>query len=295
MIIEKNDVKTVFPERARDMHKGGAGRVLLVAGSPGMAGCAVLSTEAALRTGSGLVYVCTPKGNQQIVNTRVPEAVCVEWTNAIKHLSGQFGDTGAYCYDAVAFGPGAGTGTSARRMLKTLLLSYDGTVIIDADGLTILSSDREIAELTRGYSGEIVITPHPGEAARLLPEFEGEREDMVRALSVEYGTISILKGHETLMAVPKGDMTLGEGTVDADIFLNPTGNPGMASAGSGDVLTGVILSLCGQGNLPKDAARAGVFLHGLAGDLAADDKGEYGMIAGDIVHMLPYAIKEIQK
>ena len=163
-----------------------------------------------------------------------------------------------------------------------------GSLVLDADGLNTLAGDNDLAGFVQGFNGRVVLTPHVGEARRLLAALGDEetasREDMVRVLSEGYGAIAVMKGAQTLVA---------QSQEETGIWRNTTGNPGMATAGSGDVLTGVIASLAGQGLSLWDAARAGVWLHGAAGDLAADDKGEYGMIAGDIVDHLPYAIKRL--
>lgn len=260
--------------------KNDCGRVLLVAGGAGMTGSAVLGAKATLRSGVGLAYVCTPKGNFQVIQTCVPEAICAEWS-AVADRD----------YDAVAFGPGMGKSTATKRMLKNILLSNTSTLIIDADGLNVLAEDDELQNFAANYMGDLIVTPHLGEAKRLLnAERNGNpdgRMEMAFELATKFNAVAVLKGAGTLVA---GDT----GEVDGmEIWQNTTGNPGMATAGSGDVLTGVILALAGQGLSGLDAARAGVYIHGLAGDLACRDKGEYGMIAGDIAEEIPYAIKSI--
>ncbi len=279
-------IHSIIKKRSPFIHKGDCGRVLIVAGGAGMTGAAVLSARAALRSGSGLVYVCTPKQNYPVVQTLAPEAICVDWNQ----VAGTFGSksAGNWNYDAVAFGPGMGVTPASRRMLKAVLLSYTGPLVLDADGLNCLSADAELAGFARNYSGELVVTPHIGEAKRLLAgrkEAAGSREDMVRSLVLAYRCIAVLKGAGTLTARLEGSGTES----GIRIFRNTTGNPGMATAGAGDVLTGVITSLAGQGIPLWDAARSGVWLHGRAGDIACRYKGEYGLIASDIVDALPAA------
>lgn len=261
------------------VHKGDCGRVLLVAGGAGMTGAAVFGSKAAMRSGAGLVYTCTPKGNYQVIQTAVPEVICTEWDQ----VAGRE-------YDAVAFGPGMGKSNGTKRMLKNILLSSSSPLVIDADGLNVLAADEELQDFARNYMGELVLTPHIGEAKRLLDaEHNGNpdgRKEMAFELVEKYKAVVLLKGAGTLVAKDDSDI---------EIWQNTTGNPGMATAGSGDVLTGVILALLGQGLSGFDAARAGAYIHGLAGDLACKDKGEYGMIASDIAENLPYAFKETIK
>lgn len=291
-------VDSIIGKRPGDIHKGDCGRVLVVAGSEGMTGAAVFTARAALRSGSGLVYICTPKANFPIMQILVPEAICVEWDDARAILGGEPDRSGRHVdmYDAVAVGPGMGAGPEVKEKVDTILRIYHGKVVIDADGLNQIARDRETAQLVRDFDGEIVLTPHTGEAARLLsgfedvPQYPKKREDAAAALVRHYECIALLKGRGTLVA------SAGGGAEDEDgaellIRRNTTGNPGMATAGSGDVLTGVIASLAGQGLGIMDAAAAGAFIHGMAGDEAAARLGEYSVIASDIVDHLPHALK----
>lgn len=288
-IITDNYIKTVIKPRDKAAHKGNCGRVLIMAGGAGMTGAAIFSARAALRSGAGLVYLCTAPGNFPVLQTAVPEAICTEWEPVLEHLFGRSED--AWHYDAIAFGPGMGTSENSRKMLRAVLMNGESTLVIDADGLNCLSADKELRALVRSYQGEVIITPHVGEARRLLAaaqmEDRKERPEMVSALAEICDGIAVLKGAGTLVCRKSAE------TGSPEIWINPTGNPGMATAGSGDVLTGVIASLAGQGLAPLDAARAGVYLHGRAGDLAAAEKGEYGLIASDIAEALPYALKEV--
>jgi NAD(P)H-hydrate epimerase len=256
------------------MHKGSAGRVLVVAGSSGMAGAAVLAAGAALRGGAGLVYVSADEALWPVIQTHEPCAICVGRRASCESTGG---------YDAVAIGPGLGTDGDAAKLVDGVLRNRAGALVVDADALNIIASGRAQADLS---GAQAVITPHPGEAARLLgvsaADIQADRRTAAARLAKEYGAAAVLKGKGSLVATPSSDM-----------FENTTGNPGMATGGAGDVLTGLIAAFAARGMSAADAATAGVFIHGLAGDIAADEKGEYGLIATDIVNTLPAAIKRV--
>ena len=269
-------VKSVLKKRPAGAHKGDFGRILLIAGTEEMAGAAVLSGKAAIRSGSGLVHMCTEKSIFPVIQISQPELICCTWEAVKNRLS---------MFDAVAAGPGLGVNKRTEEILFTLLTSCKGKMVIDADGLNTVASNEELQELVRKESSRIIFTPHTGEAERLLGGISLRNDNMQekgRKLHEKYGCTVVVKGHESLVV-----------TKSSEGFFNTTGNPGMATAGSGDVLTGIITSLLGQGLQPEDAARAGVFIHGLAGDTACRKYGEYGMIAGDIALAVPEAIKEI--
>ena len=265
----------LFLPRLADSHKGDYGRVLIAAGSFGMAGACAFSAKSALRTGSGLVMILTPEGNVPVLQILCPEAVCLSARDALGRLAG---------FDAVAAGSGMGKSSEAGDVLSEILAGYEGPLLLDADGLNMVSENRKVADAFRRRKENLrktVVTPHMGEAARLLGKdsLKGMRkEEICRALFEKYGAVTVLKGHETFVAY------------ENEIWINPTGNPGMATAGSGDALTGIIVSLMGQGHDPLTAARAGVYLHGLAGDLAAEEKGEYSLTVSDIIERLPDAV-----
>jgi len=287
--INQTYVKKYIKRRLPSTHKGNYGHILIVAGGAGMAGACSLSTEAALRTGAGLVYVCTAEKNFQVLQIRVPEAICITAEQAMEKLRDPVPVPGAgfSSYDAIAFGPGMGTGDGSKKLLECILENSSAPLVLDADGLNIIAGDDGLREKFFTYPGPKVITPHQGEAVRLLAGARlgtGDREDVATALSVGYNTITVLKGSGTLVVRRDG--------AEIEMLQNTTGNPGMATAGSGDVLTGVIASLAGQGLDLFNAAACGVFIHGKAGDMASEEKGEYGMIAGDIVRCVPYVIKD---
>lgn len=287
--INQTFVRKYIKKRLPSTHKGNYGHVLIIAGGAGMAGACSFASKAALRSGAGLVYVCTLEKNFPVIQINVPEAICVTWEQVKQKLKDKVPVPGAGfgSYDAVAFGPGMGTGKESRAMLETVLTNYDGPLVLDADGLNLIAGDDGLREKFFSYDGPKVITPHQGEAVRLLAGARlgtGDREDVAAALCIGYNTITVLKGHGTLVARRDG--------TDMELLQNTTGGPGMATAGSGDVLTGIIASLAGQKVDLFEAAACGVYIHGRAGDMAAEEKGEYGMIAGDIVQYVPYAFKE---
>ncbi|MBR4019908.1 MAG: NAD(P)H-hydrate dehydratase [Firmicutes bacterium] len=270
-------VHTVIKKRPRDIHKGDCGRVLLICGSEEMAGAAVFCTRAAIKSGSGLVYTCTDRRIYPVLQISVPEGICKSWDKVKSDLTQ---------YDAVAIGPGLGTGEDTKEMLHAVLSSYGGPVIIDADGLNAVAAEPDLQALIRETRAKVIMTPHVGEARRLLGGQAGSgqltREGLAEALTKKFDCIVVMKGAGTIVALSADEA-----------YINTTGNPGMATAGSGDVLTGVIASFAGQGMAACDAARAGVFVHGLAGDMAAEHVGEYGLTASDIADYVPFALKAL--
>ncbi len=279
-LTDRTFAHTVIRTRPREIHKGDCGRVLIIAGSKEMAGAAVFAARAAIKCGSGLVKVCTARQIFPVLQISVPEATCITWDKIKGDLS---------AFDAVAIGPGMGVGRRTKNILERVLREYTKTVVIDADGLNTVAGDSRLRQLVKAARAQVIMTPHIGEAKRLLDrgwpadeKGETSKEAVAEALLKAYGCIAVVKGAGTLVADP-----------DGEAYTNTTGNPGMATAGSGDVLTGVITSLAGQGLDPFSAARAGVFLHGLSGDLAAEQTGEYGLTASDIANYVPFAIKKL--
>ncbi len=270
-LITKEYVNNIIRQRPQDIHKGQCGRVLIIAGSKAMTGAAVLCARGALRSGAGLVYVSLPSEVFPVVQISVPEAICV-----LRSPETDFG-----MYDAVAVGPGIGVDAENKALIRKILKEYRKTLVIDADGLNTVAS-ADLFEDMRTSSADIVITPHMGEAARLLGTMPSDREEIAQNLSALTGATAVLKGAGTVVA------SAGEKS-----YINTTGNPGMATAGSGDTLTGIIASLSAQGYSGFDAAACGVYIHGLAGDMAADATGQWGITASDIAEFTPRAIKSI--
>ena len=278
-LIDAAYVKTYLHQRDKQLHKGTCGKILVVAGSQGMAGAAVLCARGALRTGAGLVQVSVPQDLYPVIHAGVLEATCVS-RGAL--------DWDLKSYQAVAIGPGLGVRNENQRLIEHILRNYQGTAVFDADALNHLAENEELMELIGGADRtcSVIVTPHPGEAARLLgcstKDISADREGTVRALAKKLNAVAVLKGADTLVAVPSGET-----------YSNTTGNPGMATGGSGDVLTGAISALVGQGLDPLAAANCGVYLHGLAGDLGAQFWGEYSLMASDIADSLALALKTI--
>ena len=279
--ITTDFVQNIIKPRPVDMHKGQAGRVLFVAGSKGMVGAAVLAARGALYSGAGLVKVSVPDVLFNILQISVTEAMCIDRDEAAKaDLS---------VYDAVCIGPGLGTSEEAMSLLYRVTADYDGPMVIDADGINCLCKYKCL-EGIRKRSGITVFTPHPGEANRMLKTLglssykELGREGTAKALADATAAVVLLKGARTLIAY------------ENEVYENPTGNPGMATGGSGDVLSGVITSLLAQKQLeaaPVDRVCAAAFLHGVAGDIAAENIGEYGMTAADIADAVAAAFQAL--
>ncbi|MGO9601115.1 MAG: NAD(P)H-hydrate dehydratase [Isosphaeraceae bacterium] len=273
-----------LPPRPADSHKGSFGTVLVIAGSRGMAGAAALCGASALRSGAGLVRVATAAEVQPTVASFEPSYMTYPLASndeGIIHLDRSLPalERLAAAADVVAVGPGLGQSVDIRKLLQWLIVSTDKPLVVDADALNVLADCMEFLD---GLKRPVILTPHPGEFGRLsgmsIAQVQADRLAAAAHLAGRYESlVVVLKGH---------------GTVVCDghrYYINQTGNPGMATGGSGDVLTGVIAALLGQ-HLPAfDAAQLGVYIHGLAGDIARDQSGVRGMIAGDIVDALPDA------
>jgi len=288
-LIDAGMAARLIPVRKADSNKGDYGKVLLITGSPGMTGSGCLASEAALRTGAGLVYTGVPKSLLHIYGSRLKEPVIIPLED------GGNGSLSADCtewildnmgrMDVIAAGPGLGTSKGIKEIVNKIICESTVKLVLDADALNALSDNTGILKNSRT---DIVITPHPGEMSRLsgisTDEIQKDRLGTARRFAAEYGVIVVLKGSRTVVALP-----------DGKAFINPVGNSGMATAGAGDVLTGIIAGLIAQGASASDAAVAGVYLHGLAGDIAASETGMYSMIAGDLINYLPQAFKDILK
>ncbi|MTI68169.1 MAG: NAD(P)H-hydrate dehydratase [Firmicutes bacterium] len=278
-------LKDILPKRNKRSHKGNYGRIGIIAGSKGMTGASYLTSTSSLKSGGGIVYALIPESLNNILESKTVEIITKPITDnnkghfilsSIKEVKKLIEN-----YDALAIGPGIGVDIERTKFIKKILKDTKKTIVLDADGLNCISKEADIL-LKR--KDETVITPHPGELSRLLDksisEIQNNREKYAKETSKKFNVITVLKGSETIITNKKGET-----------FINNTGNPGMATAGSGDVLTGLITSFIAQGISPYNAAILGVYLHGLAGDIAALDKGEYGLTAMDIIDNIPYAIK----
>ncbi|HOY48133.1 MAG TPA: NAD(P)H-hydrate dehydratase [Flavobacteriales bacterium] len=273
------DIENLFNAPNVFAHKGTNGHALLAGASHGKTGAIVLAAHACLRSGVGLCSVYIPGEAYSILQTALPEAM-VFTSEELTHLSGSFNPE---AFDAIAFGPGAGKHDDTARVLKNLIQSVQTPLLIDADGLNLLAENPTwLAFLPKGT----VLTPHPGELDRLCGKVTNAYDRLMNAreLSRKTGAVIVLKGAFTAVCSHSGD-----------VFFNSTGNPGMAKGGSGDVLSGIITALLARGYSPVQAARAGVFIHGLAGDIARENLGYTAMHASDIINSLPQAWKCVEK
>jgi NAD(P)H-hydrate epimerase len=270
-VISETIIRNIFKPRQRFAHKGTYGHALIVGGSFGKIGAVVLATSACLRTGAGLVSCYVPRCGYEILQTSVPEAMTItdEHDLIITSLPSNISR-----FNAIGIGPGLGTDVQTQNAVKELLIHFPKPLVIDADGLNCIAQNKDWLELIPAYS---ILTPHPKEFERLFGECTNDVDRIKKAMekAKAHGVIIVLKGHHTLIALP-----------DGTAFFNMTGNAGMAKGGSGDVLTGIITSLCAQGYYAPDAALLGVYLHGLVGDLAARGLGMEAMIARDLVQFL---------
>lgn len=284
-LLTREYVRTLVTPRGPDAHKGEFGRVVVVAGSLGMTGAAALAGKAALRAGAGLVTVATPASVQPVVAGLGAEFMTVPLADATGRLTAEaVDDVLALAADVVAIGPGLGNGPGVTRFVHAMLERCESPLVLDADALNAC-----VGEVTRlvGREGRpVVITPHPGEMARLLgcrtDDVQANRAGLAAEFAERHHVTVVLKGHRTLIATPEGE-----------VFVNPTGSPGMATAGSGDVLTGMLASALAQTLDPTAACQLAVYLHGAAGELADADEGEMAMIAGDIVRHIGDAAQEL--
>lgn len=278
-LFTKNDCVDVFKTRSKFSHKGNYGHALLVAGSVEKMGAAVLASKACLRAGVGLLTSHIPKVGNDILQTAVPEAML-----SLGRFENYFSDVpNLTAYSAIGVGPGIGMQEQTQNSLKVLIQNATVPIIFDADALNILAENKTwLAFLPK----RCIITPHPKEFERIAGKADNdfERVAMARAFAVKHSLVLVLKGACTQVATPQGDC-----------FYNSSGNPGMATAGSGDVLTGVILGLLAQGYSSVHAAILGVYIHGLAGDLAAKKMGQTALNASDIVNYLGKAFKKTEK
>ena len=277
--LDHQQVLNILPDRRIDAHKGDFGRVLLLCGSRGYTGAAALAAMGALRSGAGLVYLAVPESIYAIEATKLNEAIVLPLPDQdgklridalppiLKLLPNM---------DAVLFGPGWGQSEGNVLIAKEILQTFEGAVVVDADGINVIAKHMDIV---RERKAPTIFTPHPGEFARMGGDNALDRQVAAEEFARLNGCILLLKGHNTVI------------TDGCRTYVNPTGNPGMAVGGSGDVLAGIIVSLLGQGIEPLEAAACGAWLHGAAGDICAHEIGQYGMLPTDMVEALPRLMK----
>ncbi|MFN3841284.1 MAG: NAD(P)H-hydrate dehydratase [Cyclobacteriaceae bacterium] len=277
-LLSKKGLKQILKGRSVFDHKGKFGHALLIAGSYGKIGAAVLASRGALRSGTGLLTVHCPQKGYPIIQTAVPEAMVS--VDIDENYFTQVPSLDAF--SSIGIGPGIGVNASVAKAFASLLEKVRRPMVIDADALNILSSYRELQALVPEGS---ILTPHPGEFKRLVGDWENDfdRLNKQRDFATRIKSVVLVKGAYTAIAAPSGE-----------VFFNNTGNPGMAKGGSGDVLTGILTALLARGYSSVEAAQLGCWIHGLAGDLAEAEKGTEGLTASDLIEKLPDSFRAIQ-
>lgn len=288
-LVERSDVRSMLPSRPLTAHKHSVGKIFVLAGSKGLTGAAVMCSNAAMRSGAGAVVLGIPKSLLPIVSKKVTEVMPTPLEETEQLTVSQKAMPAIQRYvdwaDIILLGPGLGRDEETGSVVFGLIEKIKKPMIIDADGLNALATNMNALKKRRG---ETILTPHTGELSRMIgissKEIEENRVEIARQTARDFKVNLVFKGAPTLVAVPS-----------SEVYINSTGNPGMATAGSGDVLSGTIVGLWGQHVKAKDAAISGVYVHGLAGDLAKEQYGEMGMVATDILSALPEAIKRIHQ
>ena len=278
-LIERNDIRAMLKPRDPFAHKGSMGHALLVSGQYGMGGATILAARACLRSGAGKLTIHTPDLNNDILQCSVPEAILSHDASDIRISRA----ISTYDYDALAIGPGIGTHEETADALHAFIRNHPGEMVLDADALNILGRHKEwIPEIPQ----DAILTPHPKELENLTGTCSDsyDRLEKARELAIKMQFYIIIKGHYSMVCTPTGR-----------VIINTTGNAGMATAGSGDVLTGILAGLLARGYSAHEACRLGVYLHGLAGDIASERLGEESMMAGDIINALPKAFKKLKE
>ena len=276
-----------FPKRAPDAGKGDFGHVLVIAGSGGYTGAAYLTSQAAILSGSGLVTLAVGKSIYPIMAEKLTEVMVKPFFETRDYSLSLLAEKELLSFSerctCAAIGPGISGNKETQALVRSLLGKIGKPVILDADGINAFAGQ---VDLLNKATAPLVLTPHMGEMARLLDkdinEVKKNRKEIALEFAHQYNIVLVLKGHETIVARP-----------DGAIYMNATGNVGMATAGTGDVLTGMIASFVGQGMDAFNAAAAGVYFHGLAGDLAAREKGALSLIATDLLNKLPEVLKAL--
>jgi NAD(P)H-hydrate epimerase len=289
-LIQYEDIQGLLAiPRNADTHKGDYGHLLVLAGSIGKTGAATLACKAAMRVGAGLVTLGIPRSLNEIMEVKLVETMTMPLPETESRTLGldAFPEIVEISQgmQALVIGPGISTMDDTGQLVRKLVKALCIPMVIDADALTALSVEPEILKDTES---PIILTPHPGEMARLTglssKAIQEDRVETSRNFAIEYKVYLVLKGSRTIIAQP-----------DGNIHINPSGNPGMASGGTGDILTGMMGGLVCQGFSPSSAAIAATYIHGLAGDLVADEKGEMALIASDILEKIPHVLKEMGK
>jgi len=278
MELNHEKVLNILPNRDISAHKGDFGKILLLCGSRGYTGAAYLAAMGALRSGAGLTFLGVPESIYEIEAVKLNEPVVFPLpakggklsSRAIPEIAERLPQM-----DAVLIGPGLGQSNDTLAVVGMVLKTAQCPVVLDADGINLIAGHKDIL---RGRTAPTILTPHAGEFARLGGN-AGDRVAAAEEMARDLGCIMLLKGHHTVIT---------DGTVT---YINPTGNPGMAVGGSGDVLSGIIVSLLGQGIGPMEAAACGAWLHGAAGDICAEEIGQYGMLPTDMLNVLPRLLK----
>lgn len=277
--LDHSKVLSLLPERDLNGHKGSFGKLLLLCGSMGYTGAPALAAMGALRCGAGLVYLAVPESIYAIEAVKMTEPIIFPLADQDGKLAeAAISDIESLLRGkhAILIGPGLGISDGTSAVLSFVLQHYSGPIIIDADGITLLNKHKH---LLRGRTSPTILTPHEGEFTRIGGKLTGDRAFDALQIAKELGAIVLLKGHNTII-------TDGEHT-----YINPTGNPGMATGGSGDVLAGIITALIGQGLPALEAAACGAWIHGAAGDICAKEIGQYGMLPSDMLNVLPRLLK----
>lgn len=286
-LLTPERIRTAFRPRNPDAHKGTTGHVLVVSGSTGKTGAAAMTAMSAMRAGAGLVTLAIPESLNPVLETQVLEAMTYPLPETENGIIGESSFnkimdllSGKKC---LALGPGLGEAAETKNLVHRIIKESPVTIVIDADGLNNLAGSTEILKKAKA---PLILTPHPGEMARLMDSTAGsvqkDRITCARKFAEKFNVHIILKGAKTIIAHPEGN-----------IFINPTGNPGMASGGMGDVLTGIIAGLVAQGFSPESAAHTGVYLHGAAADMLAETIGPFGYLSSEVMNAIPGQLKLI--
>ncbi len=286
-MIAIDDAIKKFPKRSNDAHKGDFGHVLVIAGSAGYTGAAYLTSQAAIRTGSGLVTLAIGRSLYEIMATKLTEVMVKPFFETKDYSLSLLAEKELIIFSerchTVAIGPGISQNKETQHLVRNLIAKLGKPIVLDADGITAFVGHLDILKSAKT---KLILTPHPGEMSRLTgkdtAEVQNNRKDIALNFASEYNSVLVLKGHNTIVASP-----------DGEYYVNQTGNAGMATGGVGDILTGMIASFVGQDLDPFTASTLGVHFHGLAGDFALKEKGLLSLVATDLLEKIPEALKTL--